>query len=263
MPVCGARTFVPQKLWVIHMSRTLIKCGETYGVIRVLSIVQQRPKKYSCQCEKCGSLFVDNGQTILRYSNVGCPDCRRKAAERVHIVEAEKYVGRTFGELTVTEVIGIREYSGSRKVFVKCLCACGNSAELPLSNVKCGQIKTCGHNRSEQLKKGMDICKNAHVGGTLITAIDGRRKRNKNNTTGHNGVCYISNLGKYRAYIVFRGKQYNLGLFNDINAAVAARKAAEENIYGNFLEWFMEEYPERCEQILKGKTAGQEENNND
>lgn len=58
---------------------------------------------------------------------------------------------------------------------------------------------------------------------------------NKNSTTGVNGVTRSSS-GGYRAYINFQRKQITLGSFTNLEDAVAARKAAEEELYGKVLE---------------------------
>jgi hypothetical protein len=54
-------------------------------------------------------------------------------------------------------------------------------------------------------------------------------------------VCWDKSRGKWKADIRFRGKKYNLGRFDDINDAIEARKEAEKQLFGNFLEWY-EEY---------------------
>lgn len=86
--------------------------------------------------------------------------------------------------------------------------------------------------------------------GTSVIALK-RANLNKNNTSGFRGVSYIKKLDKYRAYINFKRKQYNLGLYSDIKDAVKARKAAEEHIYGDFLKYYAEAYPENWEKIKK------------
>ena len=57
--------------------------------------------------------------------------------------------------------------------------------------------------------------------------------------------------GRFRAYITFRRKQYYLGTFDQIEDAVHARKEAEDKIYGDFLDWYRETYPDRWERLSK------------
>lgn len=139
----------------------------------------------------------------------------------------------------------MRQYNGAYQTFVKCECSCGKIIEAPLSQILAGQWNSCGHNRIGNLDKS----KKAHVEGTYIFAIDGRKNVQKNNSTGHTG---ISRRGtKYRAYINFKKKQYHLGYFDNIDDAVKAREIAEKEIHGSFLEWYSQNYPEEWEKIKK------------
>lgn len=53
-------------------------------------------------------------------------------------------------------------------------------------------------------------------------------KRPKNNTSGHIGVSWDSNRNLWSAEIWNRGKKHALGRFENIDDAVAARRAAQE-----------------------------------
>lgn len=52
-------------------------------------------------------------------------------------------------------------------------------------------------------------------------------KRRETNTSGHTGVCWFSRNKKWGASIMNDGIREFLGLFNSLDDAVAARKAAE------------------------------------
>ena len=56
--------------------------------------------------------------------------------------------------------------------------------------------------------------------------IDGR------NTSGANGVSWASERAKWNAYITTKGKRKNLGYFDDLGAAIEARRAAEVQFWG-------------------------------
>ena len=58
-------------------------------------------------------------------------------------------------------------------------------------------------------------------------------------------------LIRYRSYITFKRKQYSLGCYKKLEEAIEARKKAEENIYGGFLEWYKGTYPKEWEIINK------------
>lgn len=49
----------------------------------------------------------------------------------------------------------------------------------------------------------------------------------KNSSTKVNGVSFMKTKGKYRAYIMVNRKQISLGLYEDINDAIAARRDAD------------------------------------
>ena len=46
-------------------------------------------------------------------------------------------------------------------------------------------------------------------------------------------------------------EQYYLGAYENIEDAIAARKAGEKAIYGDFLKWYAETHPEQWEKLKK------------
>lgn len=61
-----------------------------------------------------------------------------------------------------------------------------------------------------------------------VTQLENSQNRaiSRVSTTGHYGV--FRDAGRFRAQISFRGVKHYLGVFNDIDDAIAARKAAED-----------------------------------
>ncbi len=59
-------------------------------------------------------------------------------------------------------------------------------------------------------------------------------KIRKDNTSGHKGVYWHSDRNKWTAEIAMNKKRTYLGIFVDIEDAVAARKAAEIKLFGEF-----------------------------
>lgn len=57
-------------------------------------------------------------------------------------------------------------------------------------------------------------------------------RKQKNNTSGANGVEWMERLGKYRARITVDSKEVHIGCFVDFDEAITARKEAER-IYWN------------------------------
>ena len=85
--------------------------------------------------------------------------------------------------------------------------------------------------RASKLYKGTDINK-------ISTATATSRS-----STGIRGVSYSTRRGKYRANIGFRGQKFELGWFDTIEEAAAARKAAEEKLYKPLIEEWKEKKP--------------------
>lgn len=55
--------------------------------------------------------------------------------------------------------------------------------------------------------------------------IQARNQKKRNtNSSGYTGVSYVPRLKKYQAYLTVNYKKVNLGMFSDINDAVAARQ---------------------------------------
>jgi len=81
------------------------------------------------------------------------------------------------------------------------------------------------------------------------------KKLNKNNTSGHRGVCWSKNAQRWTVYIRFQKKSYYLGIFEDIQDAIKARREAEQKLHGPFLEWYRETYPERFEELQKKRKS--------
>lgn len=58
------------------------------------------------------------------------------------------------------------------------------------------------------------------------------KRKQKNNKTGYNGVHYESGRGKYRALIYVSGKRIDLGRYNTVEDAAAARASGETKYWG-------------------------------
>lgn len=238
-------------------TRSKIEIPGTYGNITVLCVDTDSGKPYKmyyCRCEICGNIFSQRGQDVLKYQNRGCPDCRKRENKEKREAEVKGYIGKIYGELEVIGFAGMTS-RGSRSVAVMtCKChKCQSITNIPLPRLKAGQAKECAECARKNLKIGNEIIKDAAICGTSILAIDGRRQKNKNNKSGHNGVSWLKHANKWRAYIYFRGKQYYLGLYDKLDDAINARKAAEKEIYGSFLTWYAENHPEEWKK-LRNKT---------
>lgn len=232
------------------MKRKFVKIGENNGKIYVSGVADRSYRAYDCTCTVCGRTFTATGQDVFKYSDTGCGECRKKQLDEARMDEAQKYIGQKFGMLEIIGVSGYKKVYGLNRLMVSCRCCkCGDIAEYIFSRLKSGEVKQCKHCSRLNLKTGHKIAQDSRVDSTSVLLINGKRKTNKNSTTQHNGVSFMAQSGKYRAYINFRRKQYYLGVYDKLEDAVAARKEAEKEIYGNFMKWYAETYPEQYKRL--------------
>jgi len=139
--------------------------------------------------------------------------------------------GKIFGKLLVLEKIDIPSNHG--QVIWKCQCDCGNVTEILGNSLKRNLTKSCGCITKEIFKFKTNI---HFIQSKTIS---------KNNTSGVKGVNWNKQMKKWKSQIMFQKKYYYLGLFKNKEDAKEARKQAEERLFGNFLDWYYENYPDK------------------
>ena len=185
---------------------------------------------WECLCD-CGNTckvaaeHLKSGHT----KSCGCIRNRRKDLS-----------GKRFGKLTAIEPTEKSTPKGGIKW--RCRCDCGNVREVSVSDLESGHTKSCGCLQKEAVKSDC-------VDGTKVSTIKSNRKISARNTSGNTGVYLEAKRDKWFAKIGFKNRQYFLGYYDNINDAVKARKLAEERIYGDFLDWYAETYPEMWDKI--------------
>jgi hypothetical protein len=233
----------------LEKTRKLIIPGNYVGKIEVIDRIKQGNEahsyyRYKCRCSICDREFMATAQIVNRYANTGCSSCRKILRDQERLNNAKIHIGERHGQIVIQNV-HLKVYRSVNRVFAECICDCNAKTDILLSRILDGASQSCGHDTNKNLQKGRDLINIASKTGTSILSIDGRHTLNKNSSTGVNGVSYNAQTGRYRAYIHFRRKQYNLGMYDNLNDAAAARKNAEKEIYGNFLTWYEKEYPEQ------------------
>ena len=146
----------------------------------------------------------------------------------------EDLVGRRFGKL---EVIGRSDKRGSRGARTvplgECRCECGNityKATDTLTNPELSMCNDCvGKYAGQKMRE-----KAGYVDGTQISRLRSD-KLIATNTSGCRGVYWDKNSGKWRARLRLKGKTYNFGSYTNFDDAVKARKAAEQEYFGKYL----------------------------
>lgn len=214
------------------------RIGTIVNNLKILDYKRESKRTYfyiECQiCKKKKWLRADR-VTDSRYKSCGC-------LATVSKFKRNDITDKKFGRLTAISPTSKRDENGS--IIWRCKCECGNIKEVSVSDLTCGFVRSCGclakevhHNHGINIGKETNkIC----LDGTNIRNLT--MKKSKRNTSGIKGVSWDNRRQKWLAQIRFKGKVYYLGRYDDISAAAKARKIAEENIHGEFLKWYYDEY---------------------
>jgi hypothetical protein len=137
---------------------------------------------------------------------------------------------------------------GNKCFIWECRCECGNTVFLPTNYLLSGDYMSCGCTQSmeKMWERSKEVMENEIIiEGTNIQTIQ-RTEPNKNNKLGVRGVYkWIDNKSKCEYFVPnirFQGKVYRLKYCKTLEEAIQIRKEAEEQLFGNFLEWYNSEY---------------------
>ncbi len=226
------------------MERPKIKIGYRVGMLETVEPTEQRKSGYvvwRCRCNCGGEILLDTrclqrGAVrdcgCIRYEEINeqNQDIREIADRRCPPLK--DYVGKRFGMLVAEAYAG--KENGQHKW--KCRCDCGRMTAVRQTYLQSGKTKSCGCVHAAVLRSNMK-----YTDGTSVTALERvKKKMNCTNTSGYTGVYWNKNRGKWSAYITFKSKKYYLGLFNNIEEAVEARKRSEE-MHDDFLALYYQE----------------------
>lgn len=211
--------------------------GQTFNDLRVEKLTDEYDKQhvrfYECTCLLCGNKIMVTKQNLKQGKVKNCG--------KHHTYK--ELTGMKFGKLTVMYVTDKK--GTSRNKIWHCKCECGNECDIRSNDLLAGKSKNCGCERKEKLKQLYDE-------GTIPCKLVSENTR-KTNTSGTTGVWYNKKCQKWQAEIMFKRKKYYLGVYIQKEDAIAARKIAEEKIFGNFLDWYAQKYPEKWEKIQNSR----------
>jgi len=187
------------------------------------------------KCIICGKEFQGKSNSS-RY----CSDeCRNTP------LYTDEINGEQYGHLTVTNA-----FRKKSKLYTVCKCSCGKEFVVLAKNFP--KVKSCGcaqtRARKKNIQKAQETFLNGCVENSSVYCIK-PKKMLKNNTSGVRGITYDRTAQKWQAQIVFKGKTYKLGRYIDKEDAIKARKMAEEAMFGSFLKWFQDTYPDRWKRM--------------
>lgn len=197
--------------------------GQQFGFWTVLKKGKyaNNTQMWVCKC-KCGTIKEVSVYNLISGRSISC-GC----------FTSYNLIGKRVGMLTVT---GITKENGLSCI---CQCDCGNVIECTASELEWRRSCGCAG----------EIEKEKHTKASI--ALYGKKIRT-DNTSGVIGVRRAN--GKWGAAITFQKKVYWLGTFDNIKDAANARKEAERHLYGDFLEWYIETYP-NAKKLSKGRKS--------
>lgn len=202
---------------------------------------------WHCVCD-CGKSRDVASVNLLSGDTKSCGCLHKEAAKKqIDKNRNPKYIditGETFGELTVMYPLLDGKRGTGYSMTWHCKCSCGKEVDVTYQCLIRGSTISCGHVRSENTKKIV-------VDGTVPCRL--QTSLSSSNTSGCTGVHYDKRSQKWIARLMFKRKKYPLGSYSDFNDAVNARKRAEKEIYGPFLEWYAKAYPDQWERLQRKK----------
>jgi hypothetical protein len=187
--------------------------GRRFGMLTVLERVQNRNKQvqWKCLCD-CGEYTTASTRSLKAGLKQSCGCLRKRGPNRKDLT------GQKFGRLTV--LYPQEKLSRRGTVIWRCRCDCGNEVDVASDDLGAGNNRSCGCLKIESQKMIRDRL--SITDGTCIEWLE-RRKMRLDNKSGCKGVSQKRN-GKYCASIGFKKKIYYLGIFDDYQSAVEARK---------------------------------------
>lgn len=200
--------------------------GKKFGKLTAIEPAEDSKSNsglWKCQCD-CGKLCTVYYWNLVTDHTRSCGCIRRP-----------DLTGKRFGMLTVIGPSDRTAPRGKRWVRLwECRCDCGMityKATDTLHNKSQSSCAQCAAKNSSEIARKAA----GYVGGTQISRIRDM-KLSASNSSGVRGVYFDKKSGKWRARLRFQRKIMDFGSYVRFEDAVAARKAAEKEYFGAFLE---------------------------
>ena len=180
-----------------------------------------------CRCD-CGKIVEVSAGKLTQgvVKSCGCQQHKRK-----------DITGKRYCRLVAIKPVGKK----NETTIWQCQCDCGNVVNVVVNSLETGKTRSCGCLQKEHVKS-------MFAGGTNVVKLFSEKKIRSTNTSGVTGVSWSKRKGRWEATITFQGKKHHLGFYNNLEDAAAARKKAEERLYGDFEIWYKENYGKEKEQ---------------
>lgn len=208
--------------------------SKTYNRLKVIERDTTKKGKgtyWICKCE-CGNITSVRGDELKsgQIKSCGCLN-----NENIHRKQrnSKDITNKRFGKLVTKHYVR----SDKRGAIWLCECDCGNTCEAYVSDLSVKHKQSCGCLEYENQLKSVEKVRELITDNTNIGKLMSN-KPYKNTTSGVRGVSWCTSKQRWIATIKFKGKNYYLGSSSDKKWCEELRKEAEQNIYGEFLEWY-------------------------
>ena len=214
------------------MSKAIDLTEQQFGYLTVISATDKRDGTgsiiWKCQCV-CNEITYASSRALRSGSKTSC-GCKKK--ERAPNLKRRDLKDQRFANLVAIRPLEER-IDGS--IIWECRCDCGNVVNVSAKSLTSGNTKSCGCRNIEVARRRAREKASADcVAGTRLSYLT--QTVFSHNTSGIRGVCYHKKAGKWIASINFQKKTYYLGCYDHKEEAEKARKAAEDLLWGPFLE---------------------------
>lgn len=212
------------------MGKRLELLGKRFGRLIVVSNCgsnKYKSKLWFCKCD-CGEYLIALGGSLNHGGTKSCGCLRRKLAHRIthgKINTPEYGVWGSMKSRCLNNKHNAFNNYGGRGITV-----CKRWLKFENFIIDMGKRPSNKHTIERINNNGNYEPKNCKW-STYVENIRNRRK-NKNNTTGYNGVSWDKKMKKYRAVINANYKKISLGYFKNLLDAITARKDGELKYWG-------------------------------
>lgn len=223
-----------------------------FGRLTIIRYSESRGGRrfWECKCD-CGNTCIVSTAHLTTGETTSC-GCSRKGINAIDIT------GNRYGRLVAVSPTNERM---AHSIKWLCRCDCGNDCTVAAIHLRNGDTTSCGCLQSEVHRASISAARKERnkymVGGTDVLQMVNKNPWS-HNTSGCTGVSYDRSVSLWKAYIIFKKKRYYLGGYKNKNDAIQARKVAEKHIYGDFLGWYANAYPERYNKIMRKRNSEME-----
>lgn len=228
------------------MPKVLDLIGQRFGKLEVIKRVKNNKygkTQWLCKCD-CGNECVVTGVSLTRGDTKSCGCYHKERMSELFKKHNEYY---TYGETVFVKFSNCNEYflcdledwnALKDQTWAK------DNGGYAMSTRKKTPRRMHDQIMDYNISDGVDhifpvekgVCDNRKNNLRVVSLSQNQMnsKKPKNNSSGFKGVNWRSDRQKWRAFISYEGKFIALGLYENIEDAIKARKEAEIKYFGEY-----------------------------